>query len=76
MFNWWENLPEIDISDNQVIEQCILFDFPLSNDVMHVLNISMLYVKYYIYIQHLFNNSTLDLYACLTQLKQALKSLK
>ncbi len=32
-----------------------------------------LYVKYYIYIQRLFNNNTVDLYTCLTQLKQALK---
>ncbi len=37
-FNWWENLSGIDIRDNQVIEECILFGFPLNNDVMHVLN--------------------------------------
>ncbi len=30
-------------------------------------------MKYYIYIQHLINNNTLDLYACLTQLNQVLK---
>ncbi len=30
-------------------------------------------IKYYIYIQRLFNNNTLDLYVCLTQLKQAWK---
>ncbi len=40
---------------------------------MRVLNFCILYAKYYIYIQHLFNNNTLDLYACLTKLKQALK---
>ncbi len=40
---------------------------------MHVLNICTLYAKYYIYIQQLFNNNTLDLYVCLTQLKEALK---
>ncbi len=40
---------------------------------MHVLNFFTLYAKYYIYIQRLFNNNTLDLYVCLTQLKQALK---
>ncbi len=39
---------------------------------MHVLNFCILYAKYYIYIQHLFNNNTLDLYACLNQLKQTL----
>ncbi len=40
---------------------------------MHVLNCCTLYAKYYIYIQRLFNNNTLDLYVCLTQLKQALQ---
>ncbi len=69
-FNWWENLSVIDIRDCQVIEKCILFGFPLNNGVMHVLNFCTLYAKYYIYIQRLFNNNTLDLYVCLTQLKQ------
>ncbi len=41
---------------------------------MQVLNFCILYAKYYIHIQCLFNNNTLDLYACLTQLKQALKT--
>ncbi len=40
---------------------------------MHVLNFCTLYAKYYIYLQRLFNNNALDLYVCLTQLKQALK---
>ncbi len=40
---------------------------------MQVVNFCILYAKYYIYIQRLFNNNTLCLYACLTQLKQALK---
>ncbi len=43
---------------------------------MQVLNFCILYVKYYICIQRLFNNNTLDLYACLNQLKQALKTEK
>ncbi len=72
-FNWWENLSGIDIRDSQVIEECMLFGFPLNNDVMHALNICTLYAKYYIYIQRVFNNNIRDLYVCLTQLKQALK---
>ncbi len=40
---------------------------------MQVCNFCILYIKYYIYIQRLFNDSTLDRYACLIQLKQALK---
>ncbi len=71
-YNWWENLSGIVFRDSQVIEECILFGFPLNNYVMHVLNFCTLYAKYYIYIR-LFNNNTLDLYVCLTQLKQALK---
>ncbi len=39
---------------------------------MQVLNFCILYTKYYIYIQCLFKNNDLDLYACLKQLKQAM----
>ncbi len=56
-FNWWENLSSILIKDSQVIEEYILFGFPSNSDTMQVLNF-------------LFNNNTLDLYVCLTQLKQ------
>ncbi len=48
--------------------------FPPNSDVMQVLNFCILYTKYYIYIQRLFNNNKLDLYACLDQLKQASKT--
>ncbi len=72
--NWWENLSGIVIRNNQVIEECILFGFPSNSDVMQVLNICILYAKYYIYIQHLFNNNILDLYTCLNKLKQALQT--
>ncbi len=41
---------------------------------MQILNFHILYAKYYIYIQRLFNNNTLELYTCPTQLKQALKT--
>ncbi len=40
---------------------------------MQVLSFCLLYAKYYIYIQRLFNNNTLDLYLSVTQPKQALK---
>ncbi len=65
-----ENLSGIVIRNSQVIEECILFGFPSNSDVMQVLNFCILYAKYYIYIQRLFNNNTLDL----NQLKQALKT--
>ncbi len=73
-FNWWENLSGIGIRKSQAIEECILFGFLSNSDVMQVLNFCILYAKYYIYIQSLFNNNTLDLYTCLKQLKQALKT--
>ncbi len=50
----------------------ILMGFPeTSNDIL-VLNYCILYTKYYIYIQRLFKNNVLDLYACQTQIKLAL----
>ncbi len=72
-FNWCENLSGVDIRDIQVIEECILFGFPLNNDVMHLLNFCILYAKYYIYIQCLFNNNTLDLYVCLTKTQASIE---
>ena len=51
----------------------IIFGFPLNTDAMQVLNFSILYTKYYIYIQHLFKNNDMDLHTCLMQLKQALE---
>ncbi len=73
-FHWWECLSGIVIRNNQVIEQYVLFGFPSNSDVMQVLKFCILYAKYYIYIQRLFINNTLDLYTCLNQLKQAMKT--
>ncbi len=41
---------------------------------MQVLNICILYTKYYIYIQRLFNNNIIELHTCLNQHKQAFKT--
>ncbi len=46
--------------------------FPETSDDIRVLNYSILYTKYYIFIQRLFNNNELDLYVCQTQIKLAL----
>ncbi len=70
-FNWWVNL--IRDRHSQVVEGCIWFGLPSNSAIMLVHNFCILFAKYYIYIQRLFNNNTLDLYACPTQLKQALK---
>ncbi len=63
--NWWENLFEIAIKNSPVLEECIIFGCPL--------NFRILYAKYYIYLQRLFNKNELDLYACLAQVKLALE---
>ncbi len=46
--------------------------FPETSDDILVLNYCILYTKYYIFIQLLFNNNELDLYVCQTQVKIAL----
>ncbi len=38
--------------------------FPETSNEIHVLNYCMVYTKYYMYIQLLFKNKELDLYAC------------
>ncbi len=59
--------------NSQILEECIIFCFPLNSDAIQVLNFCLLYTKYYNYIQCLFHGNKLDLYACLAQLKSALK---
>ncbi len=46
--------------------------FPETSDDILVLNYFILYTKYYIFIQRLFNNNKLDLYVCQTQIKLGL----
>jgi len=72
-FNWWERISEIYIRNNPNMPELILFGFPGTIDIIHVLNFCILYTKYYIYIQRLYNKNKLDLYTCLVQLKYALK---
>ncbi len=45
---------------------------PETSDDILVLNYCILYTKYYIFIQRLFNKNELDLYVCQTQVKLAL----
>ncbi len=56
-----------------VLEECILFGCPLNADAIQVLNLCILYTKYYIYIQRSFNKNELDFYPCLAQVKLALE---
>ncbi len=56
-----------------MLNECIIFGFLSDSDVIEVLNYCVLYVKYYIYIQRLYNNNKLNLFAYLSQLKYAIK---
>ncbi len=47
--------------------------FSNDSDVIEVLTYCVLYAKFYIYIQRLYNKNTLDLYAYLSQLKYAME---
>ncbi len=68
LFKWWTHLSGIVIRNSQIIEEYILFCFPSNSDVMQVLNFCIRNAKYYIYIQCLFNNNTLELYTCQNKL--------
>ncbi len=61
------------------MEECIIFGFPEGNilirENMSVINFCIIYIKYYIYIQRLFNN-LLDVYACKVILKSVLEAEK
>ncbi len=50
-----------------------MFIMNINTDAIQVLNFCILYTKYYIYMQRLFNKNELDLYACLAQVKLALE---
>ncbi len=73
----WENINGIEIKNSSVLHECILFGFPNFNpeekEKLHVLNYCILYTKYYIYIQRLFQNNSLDIYAYQMQIKAALE---
>ena len=72
-FNWWKNLTNIDIINNvNELEECIIFGFPTTNDIVLALNYCILHAKHYIYIQKLLENNNPELYVFQIKLKQAL----
>ncbi len=74
IFNWWKILTNQDVMNQyNDLDECILMGFPETSDDIFVLNQCILYTKYYISIQWLFNNNELDLNVCQTQVKLALK---
>ncbi len=56
-----------------MLNECITFGFQGDSDVIEVLNYCVVYAKYYIYIQRLYNNNTLELFIYMSQLKYAME---
>ncbi len=75
--NWLERLSEINLKNIPIFNECILFGYlnpsPKSKNKIHLINNCIFYIKYYIYIQKLFNKNHLDVYSCQMQLKHALE---
>ncbi len=75
--NWWEIISGIEIKNSSILHECILFGFPNSNpekkEKIHVFNYCILYTKYYIYIKRLFQDNSLDVYACQMQIKAVIE---
>ncbi len=65
---WIDILLLVDISDN--IEECVLFGFAGTCNGILTPNFCILYAKYYIYIQKLFNSNKIGFLNFLTYLKQ------
>ncbi len=76
--NWLEQLSKLNLKNIPIFNECIIFGLPdiipETRETIHVINFCIFYIKYYIYIQRLFNNNPLDVYSCQAQLKCAVKS--
>ena len=76
LFKWWNRTSKISIQDESEIIECILFGFPVESDIFNVLNFIVLYAKYYIYRQRLYNDNKIDFFEFLIILKHKLKQKK
>lgn len=68
-FRWWIRTTEINISDDDIFDECILFGYPGEDNMITVLNYCVILAKYYIYIKKLKDTNNLDLYEFLVMLK-------
>ncbi len=46
---WWTNISELDISNFDHLEECVLIGFPGENKIFKVIKFCILMAKYYIY---------------------------
>ena len=65
-------MSETDISTCQNVEECILFGFKGSEDLITTLNYSILIAKHYIYYQRLTNENNVEFLTYLQILKKQL----
>ncbi len=75
-FNWWKYVTGIDLSNCDVLTECILFGYPGTDDMIDVLNYCTLHAKYYIYIQKLMCDNNIDFCNYLVLLKRKLSEEK
>ncbi len=67
-----ENISDVKAKNDPSLEEGIFSGFASLHEMIQVLYYCVVYAKYYIYIQRLYNNNVLDLYAYLAKLKKAL----
>ncbi len=63
---WWFSVTKTEIRHVDHLQENILFGFVGANGIIYVLNYCILYGKCFIYIQRLFNQNKVDIYAYLT----------
>ncbi len=77
ILNWLECLSEINLKNIIIFNECILFGYPnpspKTKDKVHVINYCIFYIKYYIYIQKLFDKNHIDVHSSQMQLKHAIE---
>jgi hypothetical protein len=69
---WWNNITDTDLSSCYNAEECILFGFKGGDDLITILNYSILIAKQYIYHQRLSKNNNIEFLTYLQILKKKL----
>ncbi len=53
-FSWWKHINDIDISNSYATAECVLFGYPVHNEMIMEINHYVLIAKYYINIQFVY----------------------
>ncbi len=80
ILNSLETISNLQLKCSPILEECIIFSFPEGNisirEEISVINFCIIYIKYYIYFQRLFNNNLLDVNASKFVIKSVLETEK